>query len=272
MLRTAVGGDIVIDYAPAGLFWRLSCPQQRVLDKASRPAAAEPRAAAPIARPGCRDAWQVLVVEDEALIAAEIVAVLSEAGFDVLRPAGTVGQAIDLINHNRVYAAVLDVNLGSETSETVAQRFVSPGTVVVTVLGYTRGQMPDVFRALPNLGKPLRPSRLLTEMRALAAGGKPIQALIMRTALLAATAYRASSCRLRTVWRRTEPYTSKNFRLSAVFYAVAGSKGPLCGQLRSCSSARDSAAARTAPRSGSGMVRPRSVPYCWRWIATAVLR
>ena len=154
---------VELDFAAGGLSWRLQCPAANVEEVCSEPvfevtkpvrgnvpASAHPR---------------VLVVEDEALIALEIAHVLSDAGFDVIGPARAVAAALSLIEESGCDVAVLDVNLGGETSEPVAWRLLAKGTPFVTLSGYSRAQHPPVFSSAPVLAKPLQPELLITEVR-----------------------------------------------------------------------------------------------------------
>ena len=62
-------------------------------------------------------------------------------------------------------AAVLDINLGKETSELVALELKDRGTPFVTLSGYTREQYPPAFHGVPALAKPPRPEVLVAEVR-----------------------------------------------------------------------------------------------------------
>ncbi|MFN4099976.1 MAG: response regulator [Pararhodobacter sp.] len=64
----------------------------------------------------------VLVVEDEFLIAMEIGYMLENQGYSVLGPAGSVAQALQMLETERPDAAVLDVNLRGELVTPVAER------------------------------------------------------------------------------------------------------------------------------------------------------
>ena len=109
---------------------------------------------------------RVLVVDDEALTAYEVTKQLKEAGFDVIGPAASVAQALRLLEEpSGCDAAVLDVNLGRETSEVVARRLSSSGTPFVTITGYARLQLPSAFKAAPLLTKPISSSALVGTLR-----------------------------------------------------------------------------------------------------------
>jgi DNA-binding response OmpR family regulator len=107
---------------------------------------------------------RVLVVEDEALVAMEIGAALSEAGWEVAGPASTVAQALALIAQTGCDAAVLDSNLGTETAEPIAIELIRAGTPFVTVSGYSRDQQPPAMRNGHLVGKPLSPELVVAEL------------------------------------------------------------------------------------------------------------
>jgi DNA-binding response OmpR family regulator len=99
---------------------------------------------------------RILVVEDEVLIALDIGQILAEAGFDVVGPANSAAQALDLMKHIGCEAAVLDVNLGSKTSERVALELKKRGRPFVALSGYSHDQHPTAFSDAPALTKPLQ--------------------------------------------------------------------------------------------------------------------
>ena len=105
----------------------------------------------------------MLVVDDEPVIAAEIAAMLEEAGLEVIGPASSVREALSLLEHEGCDAAVLDVNLGNQTSEPIA--LIRRGTPFVLVSGYSRTQLPGFFRSAPFIHKPLQPAELQAEIK-----------------------------------------------------------------------------------------------------------
>jgi len=173
MVKWSVGGEVSINYAPTGLMWRLICPVENIVahrlhealvDIATRAASKE----------RLRAGRRVLIVEDEPLIASEIESILSSAGFDVIGPAGTVRQALALMEQRGCDAAVLDVRLGDETSAPIAHKLIRSGTPFVVVSGYTRAQLPKDFQTAPLIRKPLRAGVLEAEVkRCLATNAAP---------------------------------------------------------------------------------------------------
>jgi DNA-binding response OmpR family regulator len=107
----------------------------------------------------------VLVVEDDAIVALEVAESLRAAGFAVLGPTDKVARALQLVNDNGCHAAVLDINLGRETSEPVATLLRQRGTPFVTVSGYAEQQRPDVFAGSDFLAKPLKLDAFISVLR-----------------------------------------------------------------------------------------------------------
>jgi CheY-like chemotaxis protein len=100
----------------------------------------------------------VLVVEDEAVVAMELVRVLTAAGAKVIGPAGTIEEALDLLDGGqRIDRALLDVNLGGRLITPVAKALASRHIPFVYLTGY---QEPDVDDG-PILRKPVAASALL---------------------------------------------------------------------------------------------------------------
>ena len=82
-----------------------------------------------------------------------------------LGPTRAVAPALSLIEEAGCDAAVLDINLGGETSEPIAWRLLARRTPFVTLSGYSRAQHPPVFSGAPALAKPVRPELLVAELR-----------------------------------------------------------------------------------------------------------
>ena len=108
----------------------------------------------------------ILVVEDDPLVAADLAAVLTEAGFAVLGPVSTVQAALHLVARQRPDAAVLDVRLRNELVTPVAQALQAMAVPFVVASGYSQAalQNDDLLSSVPALEKPLRPSALIDAM------------------------------------------------------------------------------------------------------------
>ena len=108
-----------------------------------------------------------MVVEDEAVVAADLAQIITDAEGVVVGPFRGAGEARALLKaETPVDAAVLDVNVsdGAVTPVLEALRARRIPTVV-----YTGGALPeDVRRRHPDvtvLSKPVRPARLIAELR-----------------------------------------------------------------------------------------------------------
>jgi CheY-like chemotaxis protein len=109
---------------------------------------------------------RVLLVEDEALIAMMLADNLSDAGLEVVGPVATVEDALRLVDSlmadGGLDAAVLDVNLGRESVEPVADRLATQGVPFVFATGYGMGSEPRGHPGRPVLRKPFEAELLLT--------------------------------------------------------------------------------------------------------------
>lgn len=106
----------------------------------------------------------MLVVDDEPLIALDIAEGLDRAGYRVLGPANSVAQARSLLDRSGCAAAVVDVNLGRETSVELVRDLRGLGIPFITVSGYSAAQLPEEYAGVPLIGKPMNFSKLLAEL------------------------------------------------------------------------------------------------------------
>jgi PAS domain S-box-containing protein len=164
MAELSLDANVDLNFPATGLNWRLRCPARRILAENQSALLEESEKQVPHYPPAATGP-RVLVVDDEAVVALEIAQALGKAGFEVVGPARAVAQALQLINEAGCDAAVLDINLGAETSEPIALRLSDRGTPFVMVSGYSRDQQSPVFSDAPMLAKPLRPERLIAELR-----------------------------------------------------------------------------------------------------------
>lgn len=163
--RSSLEADVALDYAPNGFSWRLECPLSSIAGADGGDVAAS-HAGELQKSQAC-----ILVVEDEPLVALELTHCLRDAGFAVMGPARSVGQAMQLLESGGCDAAVLDINLGEETSEPIARELIRLGKPFFTVSGYAADQRPDVFACAPAFSKPVHSQRLIAEIgRSIAVG------------------------------------------------------------------------------------------------------
>ncbi|HEX4180110.1 MAG TPA: response regulator [Caulobacteraceae bacterium] len=77
------------------------------------------------------DRRRILIVEDEALIAAYILDAVERADGEPVGPAATVAEALALLDSQDVHAAILDVHLFDCEVTPVAHRLLAAGKPVV---------------------------------------------------------------------------------------------------------------------------------------------
>jgi CheY-like chemotaxis protein len=103
---------------------------------------------------------RVLVVEDEMLVAWLLEDMLVDLGCMVIGPAGSVKQALAMVEANAIDVAVLDVNLNGEMSYPIADALAACGVPFVFVTAYDKDRMLDGYRAFPVLQKPFHRAEL----------------------------------------------------------------------------------------------------------------
>jgi DNA-binding response OmpR family regulator len=103
---------------------------------------------------------RVLVVEDEALIAMDVMQTLEEAGVAETVHMTTVEGALAEIESSHFDAAVLDLHLGrSGWTYDVAKRRTQKGVPFIFTSGTS--DIAEGFRDVPLIGKPYRAETLL---------------------------------------------------------------------------------------------------------------
>lgn len=112
----------------------------------------------------------ILVVEDDAILALDLADILQEAGYEVFNPVSTNDLAHRAIEARRPSCALLDYNLGPETSVPTAVALALRGIPFAYVTG-----RPDAVATNPLapsariIAKPYRASEILQAIADLAA-------------------------------------------------------------------------------------------------------
>jgi DNA-binding LytR/AlgR family response regulator len=108
---------------------------------------------------GCR----LLLVEDEFLIAEDLKVSLEALGVEVIGPAGSVEEALRLIDHDaaRLDAAVLDINLRGERVFPVADALAARNIPFVFTTGYEGIALPHAYARVARCEKPVDKKRLV---------------------------------------------------------------------------------------------------------------
>lgn len=96
----------------------------------------------------------VLLVEDESLIRMMVADMLAELGHTVAGEAGDVANGLTLASAPGLDAAILDVQLGRESSAPIAEALQSRGIPFAFATGYAADGVPPDFNDRPVLQKP----------------------------------------------------------------------------------------------------------------------
>lgn len=125
-----------------------------------RSAAGEKASGFPAAYPALLG-LEILLVEDEALVAAMLEDMLADFGCILAGAAATLGEALATIESaTEIDAAILDVNLGGEKVFPVADILVSRGVPIVFSTAYGTAGLPERYPRARILQKPYRPEAL----------------------------------------------------------------------------------------------------------------
>lgn len=108
---------------------------------------------------------RILLVEDEMLVCMDIQDMLEEFGYRVVGPAAHVNQALDLIEQEPIDLAVLDVNLGRETSYPIAERLSVRGIPFLFSTGYA--EVDAAYKDRPRVQKPFSGQQLCEALKEL---------------------------------------------------------------------------------------------------------
>jgi CheY-like chemotaxis protein len=89
--------------------------------------------------------FYVLVVEDYYYQARDCCEWLRDAGAIVAGPVGDAGDAKDILDRQRVDAAVVDINLGQGPDFQVASHLADKGVPFIFATGYDESVIPAEF-------------------------------------------------------------------------------------------------------------------------------
>jgi len=116
----------------------------------------------------------VLIVEDDPIIALDLEDTVLGLGAATVRTAGHVATALDMIAARAPDFALLDVGLVHENSFAIAERLTTLNISFAFVTGYGSGKVPAIFADRPRLPKPFSTEALLVVLRRNGArGGGP---------------------------------------------------------------------------------------------------
>ena len=156
-----LGGKVSFAWEPDGLQCAMVIPLDEKVEKQIKFSDPRPPSAiAAVAELKVSSGDEVLLVEDEPLIAMMLSDILSEFGLKVDGPYGTLADAIVAAHRHTAKAAVLDVNLSGEKIYPVAEILSSQKTPFIFITGYGRDSIDPRFCDVPLLQKPIERQKL----------------------------------------------------------------------------------------------------------------
>lgn len=109
----------------------------------------------------------VLLVEDNSIIALDAECMLQDLGFAAVEIATTNSQAIEALSRLPIRVAVLDVNLGNESSAPIAELLHARGVPFAIATGYGSSRhLPQQLTHAPIIAKPYTAAGLAAALRA----------------------------------------------------------------------------------------------------------
>ncbi|MBB4616992.1 response regulator [Sphingomonas abaci] len=110
----------------------------------------------------------ILVVEDEYLLADDLRAMLSQAGARVAGPFAAVAHAAEWLDRGAaVDFALLDINLGGSLIFDLVARLRAATVPIAFLTGYSHSAIPDIYADIPVLDKAVllgTPDRLMARI------------------------------------------------------------------------------------------------------------
>lgn len=151
-------GQAVVDFRPEGLHARFTIPLRHVAVAAANeddPTPEKPASSSDAPDPATVAPGKVLVVEDNVIIAMDAEHLLLSVGATEVVLASHIADARTAIREHSFDFALLDVNLGSETSIPIANELSELGVPFIFVTGYgDQIELPDEHRHTVRMGKP----------------------------------------------------------------------------------------------------------------------
>ncbi|WOI53375.1 HWE histidine kinase domain-containing protein [Parvularcula sp. LCG005] len=120
------------------------------------------------------DIPQVLIVEDEAIIAMDIEQMVADAGYGIYDVCGSLEEGLAAVARGRPDLAVLDANLAGKPSIEIAIKLAEMGVPLLFSTGYDRIlNLPFDLKDTPILSKPVNERRLIQTLNQLAGDASP---------------------------------------------------------------------------------------------------
>jgi len=111
---------------------------------------------------------RILIVEDEPVLALELVSILEDEGAIVVEVAPSVATALDSVREYWINCALLDIDLNGETSYPVADALSELNLPFAFVTGYADSGPPLRHKQRPVINKPFSATHVVEAVAILA--------------------------------------------------------------------------------------------------------
>lgn len=106
-------------------------------------------------------ACNILVIEDDYIVALDLCAHLESLGVTVIGPSGKVSSGLELARKAPlVHGALLDVNISGETVFPVADALIERNVPITFVTAYDMSMLPAEYRHFRRIDKPMDPAEV----------------------------------------------------------------------------------------------------------------
>jgi len=150
-----LGGSVRFDWRPAGLLCSLTLPLPGDAKQEAQTPSEAHRTVRESTRINGKLPKQVLVVEDEALVAMMMEDAIADMGLNIVGPFSHVKDAVNAVKTSALSAAILDVNLRGESVYEVADQLILQRVPFLFMTGYGRENIDRRFSETPLLRKPV---------------------------------------------------------------------------------------------------------------------
>jgi CheY-like chemotaxis protein len=107
---------------------------------------------------------KILVLDDEALIAMEVEAILEDAGYALAGPAADVPEALALLQDGPIDGAILDLEVDGQRSDPVADKLADLAIPFIYLTGHPESALAERHRDARVVSKPFIERSLLREL------------------------------------------------------------------------------------------------------------
>jgi DNA-binding response OmpR family regulator len=97
---------------------------------------------------------RILIVEDQMILALSIETLLEDLGYEPVGPVAHLATAIPVALNDSLDAALLDVDLGGESAEPIAEILSRRGVPFAVITACERDRLPAAMRGHPYIRKP----------------------------------------------------------------------------------------------------------------------